>query len=276
MSEAELQNDDPIEGVQETQEESENPINGSELAPEQGEIKKESRSTEEIESEKKAKAQAVFNKNYGEKKQLERDLESERAKVLAFENQQLEAQKQLVSNLPSMPDPYDDDYDVKMQEWQAGVQNKAAFDANQNLIAQNAHNAQQAAQYKQQQEIAVREHKFLESAKEQGVSSDEMNVLLTTIGSYGGIGNDNAQAIMQDPDAASIIRHLAENPQEIAAIQQMSGYTLANHINNNIRAKAQALKPKRSNAPAPSTEVHGDGIDSNSTKHPALVGVTYS
>ena len=96
------------------------------------------------------------------------------------------------------------------------MQSKATFDANQNFIAQQAQQAQQEAQYKQQQEVAEREQKFLGTAKEQGVSSDEMNGLLTTIGQYGGIGNENAQAIMQDPDAALIIKHLAANPQEIA------------------------------------------------------------
>lgn len=271
MSEEALQSES--EAVEVEAETIENPETGSDLAPSTETTESESSENQAVNQDK---INAVINKKHFEAKEAERRAVAAETQLKEIQDKQLLAEQQRVSNIPEMPDAYDDNYEVKMQAWQTAVQNKAAFDANQNLIAQQAQTAHNAAQYKQQQELTERNQKFYVEAKEQGVSTEEMNGLISTIMSYGGIGVENESAIMQDPDAALILKHLAANPQEIAGMQQMSGYTLANHINTNIRAKAQALKPKRSNAPAPSTEVHGDGIDPEGGRYPHLKGVKFS
>ena len=270
MSEETLQNDAPIESNQEVVE---NPIQGSELAPEQGTTESQEAPVQSDEETQKAKNQAAWNKQYGVQKQLERDLEAERARTAAFEAQRLEAERLSVSSIPDMPeDSFDDNYADDMANWQAAVQRKATFDANQNILAQAQQAQQQQAQLKQQQQQAERNVKFLTNAKTSNISNDEMQGLFQTIASYGGVGNDNAAFIMDDPDAALIVKHLAANPQEIAAMQQMNGYTLANHINVNVRAKAKALKPKQSSAPQPATNIQGGGADQSQGKHALIKG----
>jgi len=254
-----------------------NPVDGSELAAEQNNAESQETEVQSEEEVQKAKNQAAWNKTYGEKKQLERDLNAERAKTAAFEAQKLEAQRLSVSNIPDMPsDPYDENYQEDLAKWQTAVREKAAFDANQNILVQNQQAQQQQAQYAQQQETFKTQQNFLDNAKEQGVNDQEMSGLLNTISNYGGVGVENSAFIMQDQDSAVIVKYLAANPQEIATMQQMNGYSLANHINQNIRAKAQALKPKTSSTPPPSTDVHGSGVDPEGGKYPHLKGTIYS
>ena len=52
----------------------------------------------------KQKANDAFNKQYGEKKQLERDLAQERERLAKFEQDERDRQAALVGNIPDIPD----------------------------------------------------------------------------------------------------------------------------------------------------------------------------
>ena len=129
MSEETLQNDVLTEDIQDAVE---NPQEGSDLAPENSdgtEVQVEAvQSDEEV---RQAKTQAHINKQYGVTKQLERELEAERAKTAHFENQRFQAERANALNVQQMPDEYDEDYDVKMSNWHDAVNRKAAFEAEQ-------------------------------------------------------------------------------------------------------------------------------------------------
>ena len=86
------------------------------------------------------KANAAFNKQYGEKKQLERDLAAQREVNEKFQQAERERQAALVGEVPAMPDAFDDDYEEKVR-----IRDEA-------LIAQANYNASNQA-YEQQQQL---------------------------------------------------------------------------------------------------------------------------
>lgn len=247
------------------------PIQESDLAPAAEETASESATNQtDVNQESINK---VINKKHFEKMEAERRADAAEAKVRDFEEKALAVEQTQVNNIPEMPeDTFDKDYDRDMSEWKAAVQNKAVFDANQTILAQNQQAEQMQAQQKAQQQETERSVKFLDNAKSSGISNDEISGLLQTIGSYGGIGSENAAFVMSDINGGLIVKYLAANPQEIMAMQQMNGYTLANHINLNIRAKALALKPKQSKATPPATNISGGGADQAQGKHSLIKG----
>jgi len=218
------------------------------------------------------KINKVINKKHFEKMEAERRAAAAEQQLQAFQEKERLAEQARINNVPEMPDVYDDDYDAKLAQWKEATNQKAIFDANQNIYNQQQQQLQQQAQQKQQQESIERETAFKATAKTQGISEDELIMDVSTIASYGGIGQHNVNALMQDPDAPLILKHLAANPQEIAAIQQMDGYALANHVNQNIRAKAKALKPKQSSAPSPATNIRGSGAESDGGRYALIDG----
>ena len=90
----------------------------------------------------KQKANDAFNKQYGEKKQLERELEAQKARVAEFENKQREEMAANVGNIPALPDAFDDDYEQKIQARDEAIRAQAQF----NYSQQSHQQAQQAAQ----------------------------------------------------------------------------------------------------------------------------------
>ena len=267
MTEETLQSEGaPATIEQETQA---NPIQESELATGAETTAGESEQSSTVNQENINK---VINKKHFEKMEAERRAIAAEAQVRDFQEKARLVEQQQIDNLPAMPDSFDDDYDQKIVDWQEAMQRKADFDANNRLVAASQRAQQQQAQMQQQQQINDRNTKFLDNAKASNISNNEMQGLFQTISDYGGVGNDNAAFIMDVPDAALIVKHLAANPQEITVMQQMNGYTLANHINVNVRAKAKALKPKQSSAPQPATNIQGGGADQSQGKHALIKG----
>jgi hypothetical protein len=228
---------------------------------------------EPTEEDKEAKRQAAFNKQYGEKKQLERELEAAKAKNLELQQAQ---QPQSAPQLGEFPSEYD--YDTTEE-----------FETAKNTYVQNAqavgrHEAQQqaslqASQQQHNREAQQKQEKvnadvitYTENAKKNGIDASELQSAANAVESYG-ITPDLTYAILADPDGPLLTKYLAANPQEVTNLIGMNPYAAGAHMLN-LKAKAVALKPKTSNAPKPSTDIQGGGAAEKI--HPALRGVIYS
>ena len=224
------------------------------------------------------KANAAFNKQYGEKKQLERDLAAQREENSRYQQAERERQAAAVGNIPPMPDSFDYDDDTQYQQ---AVKNRdEAIIANTNYNALNNAYLQQEQQYQQQAVQAAQQKQaelatsFTANAKKTGATDEEFNSVVTTLNN-GGMTPDIGSAIMSDPDGYFIAKHLAANPQEAHELNTMNPI-LAGAKFAELKQKASALKPKTSNAPSPATNLQGNGVDSDLNKHPALKGVVYT
>jgi hypothetical protein len=206
----------------------------------------------------KQKANEAFNKQYGEKKQLERDLAAKAEKLAQFEQAERERQAAQVGNIPPMPDAFDDDFDEKVKQRDEALIAQANYNAqNQSYLQQEQFNQQQAAQAKQvkvQQSMA----NYSQKATELGIKQDELQAAANTVANYG-LSDDLVMHILGDSDGPLITKHLAANPQDGYDLASMSPYSVGQFLDG-IKTKASALKPKTSSAPSPATNLQGNGV----------------
>jgi len=219
----------------------------------------------------KQKANDAFNKQYGEKKQLERELKVQQEENARFQEAERARQAALVGNIPDMPDPYDDDFDEKSRERDAAIIAKANFDAqNQNYQAQLQQQQQQTAQA-QQAKAQELQTAFTANAKKVGATDDEFNSVIKTL-NVGGITREAADAIMSlGEDGYFIAKHLAANPAEAHEFNTMNPI-LAGAKLVELRQKAGALKPRISNTPNPGDNLQGRGADPDAGQYKYIGG----
>jgi uncharacterized membrane protein len=221
----------------------------------------------------KQKANEVFNKQYGQLKQAERERDALKAKQEQFEQAERERQAALVGNIPPMPDAFDDDYDEKVKKRDEAIIAQANFNAqNQAYLNQQQFKQQQEAQAKQVQiqESAVT---YSKKATELGIKQEELQSAANRVAEYG-LSDDLALHILNNPNGPLITKYLAEHPQDGFELAGMSPFGVDNFLND-ISAKASALKPKTSNAPNPAKNLQGKGVDKDAGKYKHLGAATF-
>ncbi len=217
------------------------------------------------------KANAAFNKQYGEKKQLERDLASRDAKLQQFEQAERERQAAKVGTLPDFPDEFDDNFEEKKVAYVNALQQQANFNATNNVYLEQ----QQAEQLQQQQAVQVKAAKlqtdFFTNAKTAGATNQEFNDVISTLNG-GGMTLQSATEIMSlGEDGYFIAKHLAGNAMaanefnSLTPIQQ--GMKLVE-----LKQIASTLKPKTSNAPAPVDSLQGTTSDFEAKQYKHIGG----
>ena len=237
-------------------------INDS-VSPSESEKQVQVESNEQVDEAEAAKQKAneVFNKQYGEKKQLERELEAERAKIAEFEQKRRDELAAQVGDIPPMPDTFDDDFEAKVKQRDDALRAQERYNFSQQAYQEQQQlNQQQAAQAKQQkiQESMV---SYSSKATELGIKQDELQAAGNTVAQYG-LSDDLVLHILSDSEGPLITKHLAGNPQDGFELASMSPFAVGQFLDG-IKQKAGALKPKTSNAPKPATNLQGNGVDPN-------------
>ena len=222
----------------------------------------------------KQKANEAFNKQYGEKKQLERELEASKARVAEFEQKQREAMQASVSEVPPLPDPFDDDYEAKIKSRDEALRANERFNAEQQAQQQQQQLVQQQAAQAKQVEFNASIETYTKKAISLGIEQSELQAAGTAVANYG-LSDDLVMHILKDSDGPLITKHLAANPQDGYQLATMSPYAVGGFIEN-IKSKAGALKPKQTNAPKPPTQLQGKSADPSASKYKHISGVTYS
>lgn len=269
MSGNELQDENIIESTnQDVEQDIEHGEVDSDLATEKQEVKKPH-------VEFNQEQQEVFNKAIAKKtfelRETERRLEAERQERERYALE-LEKYRAPVLDIPPMPDPYEDGYEQKVRARDQAIALKAAHDA-QNYQRQQAQQAQeQEANYRRQQELERSVSEYKSNALKFGVKQDELTQAAQTVANYG-INEDLAMAIIQDEQGALITTYLADNIEDLDKVVRMTPIQAAMYIASVVKPKAQARKPKVSNAPEPTLAVRGNGAPES--KSPLLKGVTY-
>ena len=221
----------------------------------------------------KQKANDAFNKQYGEKKQLERELEAQKARVAEFENKQREEMAANVGNIPALPDAFDDDYEQKIQARDEAIRAQAQFNYSQQSHQQAQQAAQQQAAQAREQDVHVSMESYTRKATELGIKQEELQAAGNKVGSYG-LSEDLVMHILKDTDGPLITKHLAANPQDGYELASMSPFAVGQFLDG-IKQKASALKPKTSNAPKPATNLQGNGVDPEAGKYRYSEGATF-
>ncbi len=236
----------------------ETPDNGAELATaSESEHSTNTETVDEVESEA-SKQQTYINKQYGTIKQGERDLATANQELEHLKQADRDRQAAQVGEIPSMPDAFDDDFDVKVKQRDDAIIAQANFNAQNNAyLQQQDFNQQQAAQAAQQKQADLA-NSFADNARKAGATDKERNDIIAILNN-GGMTGDVGSAIMSDPDGYFIAKHLAANPMEAHELNTMNPI-LAGAKFAELKQKASALKPKTSNTPSPATNLQGNGV----------------
>ena len=217
-------------------------------------------STEQVDEAAVAqeKANAAFNKQYGEKKQLERDLAAQREENAKYQQAERDRQAAAVGTLPDFPDEFDDNFEEKKAIYLNALQAQANFNATNNAYEQQQQDNQQQAAQAQQVKAHQSMASYNQKATELGIKPEELQAAGNAVMQYN-LSNDLAMHILGDPDGPLITKHLAANPQDGYQLATMSPYSVGQFLDG-IKVKASALKPKTSNAPPPATNLSGNGV----------------
>ena len=224
-------------------------------------------------AEAKQKANDAFNKQYGEKKQLERDLQLERQKLATFEQAERDRVAAQVGDIPPIPDPFDDDVEAKTRARDEAIRANERHSAQQNAYLQQQQRTQQQAAQAKQEQVNKSMQDYTSKAVELGIKQEELQAAGNTVAGYG-LSDDLVMHILADSDGPLITKHLAANPQEGYQLASMSPFAVGSFLDG-IKAKASALKPKTTNAPAPATGLQGSGGDPDASKYKNLRGTKY-
>lgn len=209
------------------------------------------------EAAKQEAIQKAINKKHFEAKQAERERDEANRKLAEFEQKQRDQIAAQMGNIPEMPDAFDDDYEIKVKQRDEALIAQANFNTqNQAFLQQQKFEQQQEAQAKQV-EVQKSITNYSKKAGELGIKQDELQAAANTVATYG-LSDDLVLHILSDSEGPLITKHLAANPQDGVELATMSPFAVGTFLND-IKQKASALKPKKSNAPKPATNLQGNG-----------------
>ena len=259
----ETASNEAIENSQEPDLATENEVNSEVIAD----------TPEQIEAKKEVKRQDAFNKQYGEKKQAERERDAANARIAELEQANQPEQPQDVGEFPSEYDyDTDEEYKTAKTDFVSRVQKAEQYKHQQNAQSDYTQNQQAREQQQQQEKFNTDLQAYTKSAETLGIDRQELQEAANAVNRYG-ITPNLSLAILEDPDGPLMTKYLAANPQEVTRLVNMNPYTAGAHLAN-LRSKAAALKPKTSSTPKPTADITGSSP--KPPKHPELEGVIYS
>lgn len=231
---------------------------------------------EEVEAEKETKRQTAFNKQYGEKKQFERERDALQVQV----NELKQSQNQPPPELGSFPKEEDYDYDTErfesaIAQYRQDIVTNANYNASVKAQQDQLLAQQQQAQFQQAASDAETAQNVISKGKSYGIEEAQVQQNAQSLINYG-ISGDVFRALALDDESPLLMQHLAANSQEVANLNSMNPVQAGAYIATVLKPQAIKLKPKASNTPDPATEVQGAGIDPEDGKYKHLKGTTYS
>lgn len=206
----------------------------------------------------RAKLEAAFNKKIGKltrfRKEEERRAEAaeQRAKELEEKLNGLRGDQD--TQLPPMPDQFDDDFPQKMAQYNQAVQKRAEKLALQKYQHEQQVKAQQQKQQQMQQELRENTKKMYDGAVQYGIDPDQLKEAESTLSLFlpkGQTGIDMAQYLLAHEQSPLIVNYLGTNLSEAEKIGRMNPYQAVAYIENTVRPNAAKLKPKLTKTPEP-------------------------
>jgi len=211
----------------------------------------------------------VQHKKYRDEERA-RTAAEEKAAALQKELDDLKASS-VDLTIPPVPDPYAEDFAEKTKERDAAIARVAAHETQQQTVEQKQTEIQEQTEQAQAEAMDAKVKQFDANMLELGLNPLELKKAANSVVEYG--VNDTLQdVLLEDGEGPLIVQYLAENPVELASLNQMTPLQMFNRVNE-LRPQAQLLKPQTSQAPPPGTELSGGGA--TEMEDPALQGVTF-
>lgn len=192
----------------------------------------------------------IVGKRVAKQKEAERQAEEERKKREEAEAELAKLKQPERPVVPDMPNPYDDDFESKLQAREEAIVAQAKYDGQQALAQQQ----EQQRQYQAQQEAAAEQQRrvvaYSGRAEKLGIEPQELQQAGHTVAQMG-VADDVVNHILSDEQGPSITVYLAKNPMAIEEMHGMSPMQAAIYIENQVKPKAVGSRP--SPTPSPNT-----------------------
>ncbi len=247
------------------------PNKAAELAPASGAEHEEGQQEAPVDNDK---VQKVINKKHWEAKENERKYEDERRQREELELKLRELQAPQEPIVPAMPDQFDDDYENRMREREQAIADRARWEEQKAITQHQSQQAENQRMLDEQRQLQDKVKSYTDRAQEFGISQQELAQLGQQVGSYG-ISDDLTKELLSDPQGPLLVKHFASSPTDLDAVSKMSPFQAANYINENVRPKAQGLKPKTTNTPAPAQQLKAGSADPELGRHKLIGGATF-
>lgn len=236
--------------------ETEQPSQVSESAPDTGENQEQKTTFNE-------EQQRIFNEAIAKKvfKAREAEREAERLRD-ELEKTKAKLPQKTRPEIPGIPDSLemsDEEYRAALIARDQAITEAAAFDERQRLKLE-----QQQALERQQLENAQKEFdnkviNYTQNAAKLGVTDTELAHAGRIVEAYG-IQKALADHILGSEQGPLITVYLSQNQVELDAIRQLDPITAAVRIETEIKPKAAAMKAKVTSAPEPAETLNGAGV----------------
>lgn len=149
--------------------------------------------------------------------------------------------------IPDYPDPFDRDYEQKLQSRDQALREHAAWQARQEVLQ-----AQQQEQMAQRQQQLMQETEtYFKRGQEFGLSRDDLIRAGQFVVEAGGIPESVAEYVVKKEAGPAIMDHLRRNPGDLQELQRMSPTDALAHIVENIKPKATKSLKRRTAPPPP-------------------------
>jgi len=237
------------------------------------EPEKEPEATAEKKVEFTPEQQAVFDQAIGKKTAKAREAERRAEEA---ERRAEEAQRQLAQfnapvkqNVPDYPDPYDADFQAKLQQREAIIAHNARVDWEMQQRQQQDQVAQQQKAQREQAALQESVATYTQQAAKLGITQDRLAQAGASVAQFG-IHNDLVTHILGDDHGPAITVYLADHPLELEQVASMSPLQAAAYIEREVKPK---MRKKVDPPPAPVPTLKGSGIPE---KDRGVAGSTYS
>ena len=161
--------------------------------------------------------------------------------------------------VPPAPDPYADDYAEQIVKRDEKIQHIADHKAKTSSLEADQQRTLTAQTEKEELALQERVASFDSNMLSLGLKPNEVKQAADTILKYG-INDTFQDILLEDPDGPLFVQYLDKNPVELESLNGMSALQLINHLNTEVRPKANLLKPKTSQAPEPPITLQGGGV----------------
>ena len=220
-----------------------------------------------------ARTRKAINKQHAKYREEERKRikAEDKAKELEDKLTAIESAK-VETDIPPLPDPYDDDFEAKVKARDEAIKRKATEDAQKSIVTQQQNAQEEDAKKADQKRVDNLITNYTSRISTLGLSAEAVRVAGDKVVEYG-ISSDLAEFILKQEDGPLITQYLSENPIELDNLRNMTVIDGAMRINSDIRNAASSLKPQASTAPDPAETLSGRGAGEQ--VHPLLKGATF-
>ena len=197
----------------------------------------------------------AINKKHFQIKERERELEAARKRIAELEaNSQPEVKGPV--EVPPLPDNWEDDYEIKISQREEAIRQNAHFQAMQSI-----HQKEEA---KRQQQLEAERAKYVESVLENfnrnvkkiGLSESKIEEAADKLAKYGGADAEMANFLLTDAEGPLLIAYFAADLESFDELMSLSPMQRGQRISE-YKQKADALRPKQTNAPDPAPSLGG-------------------